>query len=283
MAKEKEAIYSQLRQIIDTLPLPAERTVTPAGQSAFKRGVDKANDYVCDVADLEAAILAFHNGDCLPIYYAGLAYLFFAAARITGTKYDFTGLVQARTYLKQAAAVAYDFMEFDLVSAFVEMHSGEMGKVTAISGDIRQMTEYGYFANILLLDFFLLKGDDLGVEDAYRRGLRYAHISTRRAFMHRRAGEYFLALDWLDRSLLAYEELVFYTPDDPLMLHNMSLIQLRQGQLAEAWRTSHRALSVSKEGRARDVRRRIVLMLLLEFGVALVLGGCIGISLSAIF
>lgn len=242
---------------LQKIKLPANPQATEQGRRAYEIGLETVDSYKGDPKTLVDALGTFQSGQSRPFTCAGIAYILLAAAREQDGSYYQPGLEAAMTWLEQAQETEPDITLINMIEALIYCYNGRFEDARLVLDYLHQQRPDDYHLNVAEMTLAQQQGD---IETAglwYDKAVNSAINVPQKLRLQSRMGDFYLENSVFDKALMMFKEAAHFDNSNYQILHKISLIFYRQGELEEAQHYNQRVLRMNDYAPARQLEAKL--------------------------
>ena len=250
-----DPLWMELRQFAQQIAWPTAMAADPESRVVYEAGLDMVNSYSGDPAVLVKALRQF--GQCRSAAYAnaGIAAVLMIGSYLRGDTYDQYGLREAELFLRKAQEAVPDRAEINFLNAKLELMRQNDGNARKLLNELHKKYPPSFHVLSVELWYWYNQRNLTFAEKTYERLKACADTQARQLQAANQIAGCYRACHDLDKSLMAYRELLAIDPQDPWSWHNLSLIQIEKGDFLEAEKSNEKALMLMDFPAARQTQR----------------------------
>lgn len=261
-----------LESVVRARRLPEIIETTEQHESAFLHALEIADQWHGLHESLIEALDLLYTQTSKSLCCAGIAYIHTLGAYEHSFMYDISSLPTVEIWLRRAKSFGPRSTEIMFVELFVATRFRLEDKVGTLLQAMQAHAPDYQPSLMLQIDYYGIRKDIAGLQQAYVGASQNSQSQDQLAEIHRRAGNNLSSLGRKDEAMACYQKSLSIRPDNPWILHNMSIIHFDRNQLLTAFRKNRQALSLMNFDAAQYMSQKIKRKLTHTFRVIFLIG-----------
>lgn len=227
--------------------------ITQLGLQAYHVGLDSADEYQKDPGPLTAALRIFRSGDCLPLAYAGVAYVLVKASHEDEGKYYRSGLEAAMGWLEKAQDMEPDTLHINMIEPLIYIYSDRFEDARTVLDYLEQIAPSDYYLICVEAAYWRQRKFMKETIIWYSKAIEAAETVPQKLRLRSQLGDSYLESGMNEQAVEAFKESTHFSKENPWLWHRLSVAYYRLAQYDEAQRCNKRALALKDFPEAREM------------------------------
>jgi len=237
------------------LELPTGLADTPERKAFYVKAKTKIKSYHGH-PDVLLDALALLERSSEAYAYIGIAQILTAAAYLSGDAYDREGLAKAVGYLDKARALSHDAFELSLTEVSIRTAFAQDEKAKELLQQLVEEYPDASEPQVELLHNHVLNGESEQAEKLYEKLLLVIPEPERKA-LYDSMYRLYISEDRPERAIECLKKSLVLEPHNPWTHHNISLLYLHSGEIAQSRLHNKKALRIMPFGNALIVKEEL--------------------------
>ncbi len=250
-------------------PRPHRLEITEFDRQQFTQAREELNRYHGLTEQLQAAFEKFIQIQSLPLFDAGLASFFITYSFLYGFEYDKAGLTAAYSWLEEAQEIAPNEKGVLLARIDYYIAQKEYQPCRELLEKGLQLYPNDFDFHKRHISFLVRQGTVRQIEKAIQATHELKLTDEQKESLSvQEADAYLLKRQW-PKAIKSYKRATKMQPDNPWLWHNLSIAQYESKNGFTAYMSNRKALSLMNFEVARNMQKRIRMILFVQVGAIL--------------